>query len=130
MHTLQIATFIMATIAAVGSVVRVLQNERSYRLMRKVYKKKRRSDDGDLEVSIAMRASLRSMVARLVHGLPQGATLPRPTRPLGEEEVTPGAHISARANSSTVPRCLHSPSPHPPAGASHSRARRSRKVGA
>jgi hypothetical protein len=42
MHTLQIATFIMATIAAVGSVVRVLQNERSYRLMRRVYKKKKR----------------------------------------------------------------------------------------
>ena len=29
----------MATIAAVSSVVRVAQNERSYRLMRKMYKK-------------------------------------------------------------------------------------------
>ena len=37
--TLQWATFAMATIAALGSVVRVAQNERSYRLMRKMYKK-------------------------------------------------------------------------------------------
>jgi hypothetical protein len=29
----------MATIAAVGSVVRVAQNERSYRLMLRMYKK-------------------------------------------------------------------------------------------
>jgi hypothetical protein len=36
--TLQWATFIMATIAAVGSVVRVAQNERSYRLMCKMHK--------------------------------------------------------------------------------------------
>ena len=35
-------TFIMATIAAAGSVVRVAQNERSYRLMRKMYKRTRR----------------------------------------------------------------------------------------
>ena len=33
------ATFAMATIAAVGSVVRVAQNERSYRLMCQMYKK-------------------------------------------------------------------------------------------
>ena len=37
--TLEIATFAMATIAAVGSVVRVAQNERSYRLMCRMYKK-------------------------------------------------------------------------------------------
>jgi hypothetical protein len=37
--TLQWATFIAATIAAVGSVVRVAQNERAYRLMRKMYKR-------------------------------------------------------------------------------------------
>ncbi len=36
---LEWATFIAATIAAVGSVVRVAQNERSYRLMRKMYKR-------------------------------------------------------------------------------------------
>jgi hypothetical protein len=30
---LEWATFIMATIAAVGSLIRVAQNERSYRLM-------------------------------------------------------------------------------------------------
>ena len=40
--TLQWATFIMATVAAVGSLVRVWQNQRSYRLMSKVYKKKKR----------------------------------------------------------------------------------------
>jgi hypothetical protein len=40
--TLQWATFIAATIAAVGSVVRVAQNERAYRLMRKMYKKAKR----------------------------------------------------------------------------------------
>ena len=40
--TLQWATFIAATIAAVGSVVRVAQNERSYRLMRKMYKKRKK----------------------------------------------------------------------------------------
>jgi hypothetical protein len=39
--TLQWATFIMATIAAVGSVVRVAQNERAYKLMRKMHKKAR-----------------------------------------------------------------------------------------
>ena len=33
------ATFMMATIAAVGSVVRVAQNERSYRLMLRMHKK-------------------------------------------------------------------------------------------
>ncbi len=33
------ATFIMATIAAVGSVVRVAQNERSYKLMCKMHKR-------------------------------------------------------------------------------------------
>ncbi len=38
MHTLQIATFIMATIAAVGSVVRIYQNNRAYRLAKKHYK--------------------------------------------------------------------------------------------
>jgi hypothetical protein len=32
-------TFIAATVAAVGSVVRVAQNERSYKLMRKMYKR-------------------------------------------------------------------------------------------
>jgi hypothetical protein len=36
---LEWATFIMAMIAAVGSVVRVAQNERSYRLMLRMYKK-------------------------------------------------------------------------------------------
>jgi hypothetical protein len=36
---LEWATFIMATVAAVGSVVRVAQNERSYKLMRKMYKR-------------------------------------------------------------------------------------------
>jgi hypothetical protein len=36
---LEWATFIAATVAAVGSVVRVAQNERSYRLMRKMYKR-------------------------------------------------------------------------------------------
>jgi hypothetical protein len=36
---LEWATFIMATVAAVGSVVRVAQNERAYRLMRKSYKR-------------------------------------------------------------------------------------------
>jgi hypothetical protein len=35
---LEWATFVMATIAAVGSLVRVAQNERSYRLMRKMHK--------------------------------------------------------------------------------------------
>ena len=40
--TLQWATFIAATIAAVGSVVRVAQNERSYRLMRKMYKERKK----------------------------------------------------------------------------------------
>ena len=39
---LEWATFIAATIAAVGSVVRVAQNERSYRLMRKMYKKRKK----------------------------------------------------------------------------------------
>jgi hypothetical protein len=37
--TLQWATFAMATIAAVGSVVRVAQNERSYRLMLRMHEK-------------------------------------------------------------------------------------------
>ena len=37
MRILEGATFVMATIAAVGSVVRVAQNERAYRLMRKMY---------------------------------------------------------------------------------------------
>jgi hypothetical protein len=32
----------MATIAAVGSVVRVAQNQRSYRLMCKMYKKSKK----------------------------------------------------------------------------------------
>jgi hypothetical protein len=32
----------MATIAAVGSMVRVAQNERSYRLMRKMHKRTKR----------------------------------------------------------------------------------------
>ncbi len=36
------ATFVMATIAAVGSLVRVAQNGRSYRLMRKMYKKRKK----------------------------------------------------------------------------------------
>jgi hypothetical protein len=35
-------TFLMATIAAVGSVVRCLQNERAYKLMRKMYKKRKK----------------------------------------------------------------------------------------
>ena len=43
MHTLQIATFIMATAAAVGSLVRIAQNERAYRLMRKMYKRAKAS---------------------------------------------------------------------------------------
>ena len=37
--TLQWATFVAATIAAVGSVVRVAQNERGYRLMLRMYKR-------------------------------------------------------------------------------------------
>jgi hypothetical protein len=36
---LEWATFVAATIAAVGSVVRVAQNERSYRLMLRMHKK-------------------------------------------------------------------------------------------
>jgi hypothetical protein len=36
---LEWATFIAATIAAVGSVIRVAQNERSYRLMKKMHKR-------------------------------------------------------------------------------------------
>jgi hypothetical protein len=43
--SLQWATFFMATVAGVGSVIRIAQNERSYRLMRKSYarmKKKRK----------------------------------------------------------------------------------------
>ena len=40
--SLQVATFVMATIAAVGSVVRVAQNERAYKLMRKMHKKRRK----------------------------------------------------------------------------------------
>jgi hypothetical protein len=32
----------MATVAAVGSVVRVAQNERSYRLMLRMYKKRKK----------------------------------------------------------------------------------------
>ena len=40
MRMLEWATFVMATIAAVGSLVRIAQNERSYRLMRKMYKKR------------------------------------------------------------------------------------------
>ncbi len=39
---LEWATFLMATIAAVGSVVRVAQNERSYKLMRKMHKKRKK----------------------------------------------------------------------------------------
>jgi len=39
---LEWTTFAMATIAAVGSVVRVAQNERSYRLMCKMYKRAKR----------------------------------------------------------------------------------------
>ena len=39
---LEWATFIAATIAALGSVVRVYQNERLYRWHRKVHKKKRK----------------------------------------------------------------------------------------
>jgi hypothetical protein len=39
---LEWATFIAATIAALGSVVRVCQNERAYKLMRKMYKKTKR----------------------------------------------------------------------------------------
>lgn len=37
--TLQWATFIMATAAALGSVIRVAQNERSYRLLLKSHKR-------------------------------------------------------------------------------------------
>ena len=40
MRMLEWATFIAATVAAVGSLVRIAQNERSYRLMRKMYKKR------------------------------------------------------------------------------------------
>ena len=40
--TLQWATFLMATVAAVGSLVRVWQNQRSYRLMSKAYKRKKK----------------------------------------------------------------------------------------
>ena len=40
--TLQWLTFIAATVAAVGSLVRVWQNQRSYRLMSKVYKKRKK----------------------------------------------------------------------------------------
>ena len=42
MRMLKWATFIMATLAAVGSVVRVWQNQRSYRLMSKAYKRKKK----------------------------------------------------------------------------------------
>jgi hypothetical protein len=35
-------TFLMATIAAVGSVVRVYQNERLYKWHRKVHKKRKK----------------------------------------------------------------------------------------
>ena len=40
--TLQWLTFIAATVAAVGSLVRVWQNQRSYRLMSKAYKRKKK----------------------------------------------------------------------------------------
>jgi hypothetical protein len=40
--TLQWATFAAATIAAVGSVIRVAQNERSYKLMCKMHKKSKK----------------------------------------------------------------------------------------
>jgi hypothetical protein len=40
--TLQWATFIAATIAAVGSAVRIYQNERLYRWHRKVHKKRKK----------------------------------------------------------------------------------------
>ena len=39
---MQWLTFIAATVAAVGSLVRVWQNQRSYRLMSKVYKKRKK----------------------------------------------------------------------------------------
>ena len=42
MRMLEWATFVMATIAAVGSLVRIAQNERSYRLMRKMYRKRKK----------------------------------------------------------------------------------------
>jgi hypothetical protein len=40
--TLQWATFIMATVAAVGSLVRIYQNERLYRWHLKRHRKKKR----------------------------------------------------------------------------------------
>jgi len=39
---LQWLTFVAATIAAVGSLVRIWQNNRSYRLMKKHYKQARK----------------------------------------------------------------------------------------
>jgi hypothetical protein len=39
---LEWATFIVATIAAVGSLVRIYQNERLFRWHRKVHKKKKK----------------------------------------------------------------------------------------
>jgi hypothetical protein len=36
---LEWATFVAATIAAVGSVIRVIQNQRSYKLTKKMYKR-------------------------------------------------------------------------------------------
>ena len=40
--TLQWATFAMATAATLVGLVRILQNERAYRLMQKMYKKRKK----------------------------------------------------------------------------------------
>ena len=40
--TLQWATFLMATAVAAVGLVRIAQNERAYRLMRKMYKKRKK----------------------------------------------------------------------------------------
>ena len=40
--TLQWATFLMATAATAVGLVRIAQNERVYRLMRKMYKKRKK----------------------------------------------------------------------------------------
>ena len=67
--TLQWATFIAATIAAVGSVVRVWQNQRSYRLMLKVYKKKRY---GGAQLCVCVRPHGVPPSGRGIRGAPAG----------------------------------------------------------
>ena len=40
--TIDMATLVLSGIAAAGSIVRVAQNERSYKLMKKLHKKKKK----------------------------------------------------------------------------------------